>query len=78
MAKGKTHTGQTRGHAGLEPGTQRAWQGIQSFMLAYFLSVGPAGGTAVPLSTAAGEALAHFIREVCIQIHVLSPSKSLT
>ena len=35
-------------------------------------------GAAVPRATAMGEAPGHFIREVCVQIHPLSPSKSLT
>ena len=33
---------------------------------------------AVSRATAMGEAPGHFIREVCVQIHPLSPSKSLT
>lgn len=44
----------------------------------YSLTGVPAPRTAVPRTTTVGEAPGHFIREVCFQIHPLSPIKSLT
>lgn len=80
----QTDTGQARGTWCGSEWQEPRWEiqrGLRGQSFSFqppFLSVALVSRAAVSRATIVGEALGHFIREVCFQNHLLSLIKSLT